>query len=235
VGRPHEFLAICKAMVETKILPDFITVDGGEGGTGAAPLEFTDSVGTPLEEGLSFVHNALIGFGLREKIRVIASGRVFTAMSIVSRLALGADMVNSARGMLLALGCIHALRCNSNHCPVGITTNNPELVRGLVVEDKLVRVANFHRETIHALAEMVSAMGYEHPHQVLAQDVLRRVSPEKVMNLAELFPEIPSGSLLNSSTTSNNPSLNKWNPWLEESQSHSYEPNSVKKSAARAA
>ncbi len=148
VGKRHEFFGIVKAMLESGILPDFITVDGAEGGTGAAPLEFSDSVGTPLNEGLAFVHYALVGAGLRDPIRLIASGKVNTGFQIATKVALGADMCNAARAMMFALGCIQALRCNTNRCPTGVATQDPDLVRGLHVGDKSARVARFHRETV---------------------------------------------------------------------------------------
>ena len=137
VGKRREFLSICKAMLETGILPDFITVDGGEGGTGAAPLEFTNRIGTPLVEGLIFVHNSLVGFDLRNDIRIFASGKITTGFDIIKRLAMGADLCYSARGMMMALGCIQALKCNSNTCPVGVTTQDPGLMVGLVLKTNL--------------------------------------------------------------------------------------------------
>src|SRR5436190_948250 len=154
VGKRHEFLGIVKAMIETGITPDFITVDGGEGGTGAAPMEFSDSVGTPLNEGLSFVHNALVGAGIRDRIRIIASGKVNTGFQIATKIALGADMCNAARAMMFAIGCIQALRCNSNHCPTGVATQNPSLVEGLHVGDKSQRVFRYHRETVKSFFEV---------------------------------------------------------------------------------
>ncbi len=153
VGKRREFLAVCKAMHKTGITPDFITVDGGEGGTGAAPLEFSNHVGAPLFEGLIFVHNALVGYSLRSQIKVLASGKVTSGFGLVKRLALGADACYSARGMMLALGCIQALKCNSNHCPVGVATQDPYLMAGLDPTNKSNRVANFHRETIKSLSE----------------------------------------------------------------------------------
>ena len=158
VGKRREFLAVCKAMVQTGITPDFISVDGGEGGTGAAPLEFSNHIGAPLVEGLIFVHNALLGYDVRDRIRVIATGKVTSGFAMMKRLALGADACSSARGMMLALGCIQALQCNSNHCPVGVATSNPNLMAGLVPTHKSVRVASFHRETIESLAEMLGAI-----------------------------------------------------------------------------
>ena len=159
IGKRREFLAVCKAMVETGITPDFITVDGGEGGTGAAPLEFSNVVGTPLIEGLVFVHNALVGVGLRERIRVIASGRIVTGFDIAQKLAIGADLCNSARAMMFALGCIQAQRCNTNTCPTGIATQDPELVRGLVIDDKAVRVAHFQQNTVRAFTRAPRRLG----------------------------------------------------------------------------
>ena len=196
VGRPSEFIAICKAMLETGIYPDFITVDGGEGGTGAAPLEFSNSVGAPLEEGLTLVHSVLTGFDLRQHIRVIASGKVLTGFSIFSRLALGADACNSARGMMLALGCIQARRCNTNHCPTGVATSNPALVHGLVPADKKVRVYNYQRNTLHAFAELVGAAGLSHPSQISKAHVNRRISGDSVKTYADLFPSVERGAFL---------------------------------------
>ncbi len=196
IGQPHEFMAICKAMVETKIMPDFITVDGGEGGTGAAPLEFSDSVGAPLEEGLSFVHDTLIGFDIRKHIRVIASGKVFTGFNLFSRMALGADMCNTARGMMLALGCIQARQCNSNHCPTGVATSNPKLVMGLVPSDKKVRVYNYQTQTVQAFNELLGSAGLVRTSQLSRHHVNRRISGDKVKTYAELFPYVHRGSFL---------------------------------------
>lgn len=196
LGRPHEFIAICKAMLECKIMPDFISVDGGEGGTGAAPLEFSNSVGTPLEEALTFVHEALIGYNLRQHIRVIASGKVMTGFHLYSRMALGADICNSARGMMLALGCIQARQCNTNKCPTGIATSNENLVAGLVPSDKRVRVYNYHRQTIHAFAELLGASGLTCTSQISRHSVHRRISGDSVKSYATLFPYIERGSFL---------------------------------------
>lgn len=196
IGRPSEFVAICKAMIETGIMPDFITVDGGEGGTGAAPLEFSNSVGAPLEEGLSFVHDTLTGFDLRKHVRIIASGKVMTGFNLFSRMALGADLCNTARGMMLALGCIQALRCNTNHCPTGVATSNEELVYGLVPSDKKIRVANYQKHTVHAFAELVGAAGLSHPAEIERSHVNRRISGDSVRTYAELFPPVKPGSYL---------------------------------------
>lgn len=207
VGKPHEFLAIVKAMLKTKILPDFITVDGAEGGTGAAPLEFANSIGVPLDEGLAFVVDVLRGFDLKDKIRVIGSGKVFTAFHILTKLALGADTVNSARGMMLSLGCIQALKCHSNHCPTGVATTNPQLVRGLHVPSKAERVMRFQHETLHAFAEMVGAMGLNSTHQISRQDVHRRLSDGRVQTYEDLFPTMPKGALLGLENSANVGSL----------------------------
>ncbi len=196
MGKRSEFFSICKAMVSSKILPDFITVDGGEGGTGAAPLEFSDCVGTPLEEGLTFVHNLLTGFGFREQIRVIASGKIITGFHIFSRIALGADICNSARGMMLSLGCIQARSCNTNKCPTGVATSNPELVYGLVSEDKKLRVFNYQRQTIQALAELLGAAGLGGTQQISRSLVQRRVSREIVKTYKQLFPSVEPGVFL---------------------------------------
>lgn len=196
VGYHHEFMAICKAMLETGIKPDFITVDGGEGGTGAAPMEFSDSVGSPLEDGLSFVHNTLIGFDLRQHIRLIASGKIMTGFNIFSRMALGADLCNSARGMMLALGCIQARRCNTNHCPTGVATSNEELMYGLVPGDKKLRVANYHRHTVEAFADLLGAAGLKNLSQISGSHINRRISGTLVKSYAEIYPQVARGCFL---------------------------------------
>ncbi len=196
LGNQHEFLAICKAMVKTGILPDFITLDGAEGGTGAAPLEFSDSVGTPLDDALVFVHNALIGFNVRDKIRLIVSGKITSGFDIICKLAMGADMCNSARGMMFALGCIQALQCHANTCPTGVATQNPELVKGLEVEHKWRRVKNFHEATIHNYLELLGAAGFDDPSGLGPHHIQRRVSLTAVRNLAEIYEYIEPGSLL---------------------------------------
>jgi glutamate synthase domain-containing protein 2 len=197
VGKRHEFLGIVKAMLETGIRPDFITVDGAEGGTGAAPMEFSDSVGTPLNEGLTFVHYALVGAGLRDEIRVIASGKINTGFQIAAKVALGADMCNAARAMMFALGCIQALRCNTNMCPTGVATQNPELVAGLVVEDKRQRVARYHKETVRSFFEVLGAAGLRHPRDLKPWYIMRRSASGEVRSCHELYPSIEPGALLN--------------------------------------
>ncbi|MBK0379081.1 FMN-binding glutamate synthase family protein [Mucilaginibacter segetis] len=197
VGHKSEFLAICKAMIKTGIYPDFITVDGGEGGTGAAPFEFSNSVGMPLREALAFVYDALTGFDLKKHIKLIASGKVATGFDLVKNFALGADMCNSARGMMFALGCIQALQCNSNTCPTGVATQDKELTRGLVVNDKKYRVANFHKETISSAMQMMGAAGMRHPDDLHRMFIYRRINHSQILTYAQLFPYIPKGSLLN--------------------------------------
>jgi glutamate synthase domain-containing protein 2 len=199
VGKRHEFLGIVKAMLESGLMPDFITVDGAEGGTGAAPLEFSDSVGTPLSEGLAFVHYALVGAGLRDQIRVIASGKVNTGFQIATKVALGADMCNAARAMMFALGCIQALRCNTNRCPTGVATQDPELVHGLHVGDKSTRVARFHRETVKSFFEVLGAAGLRDPGKLKPWYVMRRVNSGEVRSYHEIYPPIEPGGLLTSS------------------------------------
>ncbi|WP_293743097.1 FMN-binding glutamate synthase family protein [uncultured Pedobacter sp.] len=196
IGRKSEFYAICKAMIETGIYPDFITVDGGEGGTGAAPQEFSNSVGMPLREGVAFVYDVLNGFDLKKHIKIIASGKVATGFDLVKNIALGADMCNAARGMMFALGCIQALECNSNTCPTGVATQDPSLMKGLVVEDKTVRVKNFHNLTVASAVELLGAAGLRETHQLTRAYINRRVSPSVMQSYLETFPYIPAGSLL---------------------------------------
>lgn len=195
LGRRKEFFGICKAMLETGITPDFIVVDGAEGGTGAAPLEFSNSVGAPLDHGLAFVHNALVGIGVRERVRVFASGRIISAFNMATKFALGADVCYSARGFMFALGCIQALRCNSNKCPVGITTHDPNLIVGLVVHEKVQRVANYHRATVRSLLELLSAAGLEYPSELDRRCISRQLNRAEVRTYADIFPSITSNSL----------------------------------------
>jgi glutamate synthase domain-containing protein 2 len=195
VGDRTEFLAICKAIVETGEQPDFITVDGAEGGTGAAPLEFSNSIGTPLNDGLSFVHNALTGAGVRDRLHLIAAGKITTGFHIVSKLALGADLTNSARGMMLALGCIQALKCHTNRCPTGVATQDPGLMRGLAIEDKAERVRSFQAKTMVAVREILGAAGIEHPADLSPAHIFRRVSASEIRSLAQVYPQLESGSL----------------------------------------
>jgi glutamate synthase domain-containing protein 2 len=196
IGRRSEFFAICKAMVQTGIYVDFITVDGGEGGTGAAPQEFSNAVGMPLREGVAFVYDVLTGFNLKKHIKIIASGKISSGFDLVKNIALGADLCNSARGMMFALGCIQALECNSNTCPTGVATQDESLMKGLVVEDKKVRVFNFHRLTVQSAIELLGAAGLKHPYQLTRAYINRRISPNVMQSYMETFPYIPEGSLL---------------------------------------
>lgn len=200
IGRRDEFLAICKAMKQTGKMPDFITVDGGEGGTGAAPTEMTNSVGTPLRDALIFVNQALIGIGLRDQIRIIASGKIFSAFHVLRVIALGADTVNSARGMMMALGCIQARSCNTDHCPTGIATQNPARGAGLVVSDKATRVANFQKATVVNLVELLAAAGLDSLDQLEPKHINHRIQGTNIKNYSQMYPTIASGCLLNEST-----------------------------------
>ncbi|TCK17711.1 glutamate synthase domain-containing protein 2 [Thiogranum longum] len=217
IGRKSEFLSICKAMLETGIAPDFITVDGAEGGTGAAPIELTNSVGTPLRDGLIFIHNALIGTGLRDRIRIIASGKVMSAFHMLRLMALGADTINSARAMMFALGCIQSRHCNQDTCPTGVATQNPARYKALDVEDKSVRVANYHASMIKNLTELVAAAGLDSLNELRPWHINRRVDGTETRNYAELYPCISNGSLLSDSgregcwqTDWNEASANHW-------------------------
>jgi glutamate synthase domain-containing protein 2 len=196
VGHPWEFLAVCKAMLQTGIYPDFIVVDGKEGGTGAAPLEFIDHLGMPMREGLSFVHNALIGINARDHIRLGASGKIVSAFDIARAMALGADWCNAARGFMFALGCIQSQSCHTDRCPVGVTTQDLSRQRALVVDDKWVRVTNFHAATLRALSELVAAAGLDHPNEFLPAHFSRRVSPREVVSFDSLYPSLRPGELL---------------------------------------
>jgi len=196
IGHPWEWFAIAKAMTTTGILPDFIVVDGGEGGTGAAPLEFTDHVGAPLREALLLVHNTLVGLNLRQQIRIGASGKVITAIDIARTLALGADWCNAARGFMFALGCIQSQNCHTDRCPTGIATQDASRWKKLDVPDKSSRVANFHENTLIALKELVQATGLTHPEQIGPEHLIRRVSSTEVRSLASLYRFVEPGELV---------------------------------------
>ncbi len=196
VGNNWEVLALCKAMLETGIRVDFMQVDGGEGGTGAAPAEFLDHVGAPLRQGLVLTRNALVGTGLDKDIRLAASGKQISAFAIASSLALGADWVTTARGFMFSLGCIQSLHCHDNSCPTGVATSDPLRQRGLVVTDKSDRVYNFHRNTVKALMEVVGAAGCEHPSELTPHQIMHRVSDEVVMNADVVYDLLEPGQLL---------------------------------------
>lgn len=189
-------MAIVKAMLETGVVPDFIVVDGAEGGTGAAPLEFSNHIGAPLREGLLFVHNTLVGVNLRDKIKIGAAGKIISAFDIVRVFALGADWVNAGRGFMFALGCIQSLSCNTNKCPSGVATQSESRQKALVVTDKGERVYRYHRNTLHALAEMIAAAGLYHPEDIQAHHVVRRYSATEIKNYAQIHYYMRAGELL---------------------------------------
>lgn len=196
LGHPWEWFGIVKAMQATGITPDFIVVDGAEGGTGAAPVEFSDHVGAPLQEGLLLVHNTLIGVNLRHRIKIGCAAKVITAFDVARMMALGADWCNAARGFMMALGCIQAQSCHTGHCPTGVTTQDPLRQQALVVPTKADRVRNFHRSTLHALQELVQAAGLDHPRQITAHHIVRRISDTEVRLLSNLVMQVQPGALL---------------------------------------
>ncbi len=195
IGRTSEFVAICKAMVESGITPDFITVDGGEGGTGAAPLEYTNSIGMPLREAVAFVSDCLTGFGVRQHIKIIASGKIISGFHLVKNMALGADLCNSARGMMLALGCVHSLICNTNKCPSGVATQDPKFSNGLVVADKAERVAKFHNNTVHTTAEIIASSNLSHTSALNRSHIYRRINQFEIKRYDQIFPYVQKDCL----------------------------------------
>lgn len=197
IGHKSEFISICQAMVDQDIYPDYIAVDGGEGGTGAAPPEFSNYVGAPLIDGLDFVHNILNGMGIRKHIKIIASGKITSAFHVARAIALGADMCYQARANKMALGCIQALLCNTNRCPTGITTQDPKLTVGLVPEEKKIRVANYHETTIKNFVELLGATGLDEAKNLSRSHIYRRISLNEMITYEELFPSIKTGSMLN--------------------------------------
>ncbi|MCB2159347.1 MAG: FMN-binding glutamate synthase family protein, partial [Rhodobacteraceae bacterium] len=196
IGHRREFMCMVKAMLETGITPDYIVIDGKEGGTGAAPLEFANHMGMPLVEGLTFAHNTLRGAGLRDRIRIGASGKLITAFDIAKAFALGADWANSARGFMFSIGCIQAQACHTNHCPVGVATQDPLRARALVVTDKSQRVINFHRNTLRALGELTGAAGLDHPSEFLPHHLIVRENDRGMVTGDEVYPYLPEGFLL---------------------------------------
>ena len=196
IGHPWEWFGIVKAMLETKIVPDFIVVDGSEGGTGASPVEFTNHVGTPLQEGLRLVHNTLVGTNLRDQIKIGCSGKIISSFDMAVAFALGADWCNSARGFMFSVGCIQAQVCDTGFCPTGVTTQDPARQKALVVPNKAERVYNFHNQTLKALKELVEAAGLNHPGEIDAPHIVRRINKNEVRLLSVLLPEMPAGQLL---------------------------------------
>ena len=205
VGQPWEWFSIVKAMQQTDTWPDFIVVDGSEGGTGAAPVEFADHVGMPMREGLRLVHNTLVGIGQRDKVKVGVSGKIISAFDIARAIALGADWCNSARGFMFALGCIQSRSCHTDHCPTGVATQDPNRQRALVVGDKATRVMNFHELTVEALAELVGAAGLEHPGDITADHIMVREANGHPVPLATVLPTVAEGALLDASKLSELP------------------------------
>jgi len=196
IGHPWEWFGIAKAMRETGLLPDFIVLDGAEGGTGAAPAEFMDHVGVPMHEALMLVHNTLVGLDLRDRIKIGAAGKIVSSFDIARTLALGADWCNAARGFMFALGCIQSQHCHTDRCPTGVATQDPKRWQTLDVSDKATRVFQFHQNTLHALRDLLCAAGLEHPSQIGPEHVLRRVSPIEVRSLAALYRFLEPGELM---------------------------------------
>jgi glutamate synthase domain-containing protein 2 len=196
VGHPWEWFAIVKAMLETGITPDFIVVDGKEGGTGAAPAEFMDRAGMPMHDGLLLVHNTLVACGLRSQIKLGAAGQIITAFDIARTMAMGADWCNAARGFMFALGCIQSLSCHTDRCPTGVATQDPLRQRALVVPDKAQRVFQFHHNTLEALRELLQAAGLIHPSQLRPHHIMRRVGQDDSRPLSEIYDFLPEGALL---------------------------------------
>ena len=196
IGPRHELLAICKAMIEEGTAPDFITVDGSEGGTGAAPGEYEDHMGTPLTEGLMMLHNALVGCGLRDRVKIGASGKVATGSDIVKRLAMGADYTNAARAMMMAVGCIQSQRCHTNQCPVGVATQDPKRARALDVADKTERVYRYQHAVVAEAQRLIASMGLHSPAEVGPHHLVRRVDHISSRSYAELYEWLEPGQLL---------------------------------------
>lgn len=196
IGHRWEFMAVVKAMLKSGIKPDFIVVDGAEGGTGAAPVEFANRLGTPLRQGLAFVHNSLVGAGLRDDIRIGASGKLISAFDIAGTMALGADWVNSARGFMFAVGCIQSQSCHTNKCPTGVATQDPKRQQALDVPDKATRVANFHRNTIKSLVEFTAAAGLSHPRDFKPEHFYLRAGLREILPASAALTWVKPGALL---------------------------------------
>jgi len=197
VGQPHEVFAIAKAMLETGITPDFVTVDGAEGGTGAAPLELSNSIGMPLREGLIMVRNALVGTGLKNRVKIGASGKIHSGAQMAKAFAMGADWCNAARPFMFSLGCVQSMNCHRGNCPTGIATQETWRQRGLVVEDKAPRVARYQRQTVHSLREIVVAMGLDSPWDIQPHDMRERLNGAKSDAIDNIYDFVPEGALVN--------------------------------------
>ncbi|AUM74141.1 FMN-binding glutamate synthase family protein [Paracoccus jeotgali] len=224
IGHRREFLSMVKAMLETGIRPDFIVIDGAEGGTGAAPVEFVNRVGMPMLEGLTFVHNALRGAGLRDEIRIGVAGKIVSAFDIARALALGADWCNSGRGFMFAIGCIQAQSCHTNTCPVGIATQDPLRQRALDVGDKSERVARFHRNTMHALGEIAGAAGLRNPSDFMPYHFMFRQKDNEFRDGNEAYPYLPEGFLLSDEEI---PELADWYARWGRASAHSFDPPEI--------
>jgi len=217
IGNPAEFLSICKAMLETNITPDFITVDGAEGGTGASPVEFSNRLGLVTLEGVNIVHNALVGVGLRDKIKIIASGKTASSFDLLAKIAAGADLVNAARTMMLAIGCIQSLHCNTNRCPTGIATQDPARAKAIDVEVKSERVKYFHQNTLASFFELVGAMGLDDPAKLLPQMIKRRSPYGSQMSMGSLVTALPTRALIDEIVTDET-----WKQWWQSSSAESF-------------
>jgi hypothetical protein len=217
IGNPAEFLSLCKAMLETGITPDFITVDGAEGGTGAAPVEFSNRLGMMCMEGVYFVHNALVGVGLRDKIRIIASGKTASSFDLLSKIAVGADVVNAARTMMMAIGCVQSRHCNNNKCPTGIATQDPARAKAVNVLEKSERVYNYHSNTLKSFYELTGSMGLDDPADLMPQMIKRRTSNGLLMPVASLVEPLTPNELINNLDASE-----PWQHWWNQSSSESF-------------
>jgi glutamate synthase domain-containing protein 2 len=226
VGHPWEWFAIAKAMRETGITPDFIVIDGKEGGTGAAPAEFIDRVGMPMREGLMLVHDTLVGLNLRSQIRLGAAGKLTSAFDIARTMAMGADWCNSARGFMFAVGCIQAMNCHTGRCPTGVTTQDAARQRALVVPDKADRVFNFHENTLKALAELIAAAGLTHPSQLDLDHIMRRVTSTDIQLLSTIYPMLNGGELIDGL-----PDRPVYKSFWEKARPDSFSPGSAPKPA----
>jgi glutamate synthase domain-containing protein 2 len=228
IGHPWEWFGIAKAMQESQILPDFIVVDGSEGGTGAAPLEFSDHIGTPLQEGLRLVHNTLVGLNLRDKIRVGASGKIISGFDMARTIAMGADWCNSARGFMFALGCIQAQTCHSGNCPTGVTTQDPKRQMALVVPDKAQRVRNFHRLTLESLKELLESAGLQGPSDLRLHHFMRRINAYETRSLAGLFHTVSAGALASTQPIAGNSALPEvFQTYWDQASAASFVPNTT--------
>ena len=196
IGKLSDWFAIVKAMLETKIVPDFIVIDGSEGGTGAAPVEFLDHVGTPMRDGLRLVHMSLIGAGLRDQVKLGVAGKIVSAFDIVRACSIGADWCNSARGFMFAVGCIQARSCHTDLCPTGVATQDTMRQRALDPEDKAHRVYHYHQNTLIALGELLASGGFTHTSELDANAIIRRNEDGVAVPLEKKLLHLERGELL---------------------------------------